>query len=88
MISTYYEDPSFQSLEQQYAALFTSSTDIMNSFFVQQDHMQVFKFVLNYNCLESLSCFSFYTQADFSCWLAKALRFHHSFLSVLPIACK
>jgi len=40
--------PALRTLRQQYAPLF--STDTMRSFFAQQDHMQVFKFVLS--CLD------------------------------------
>ena len=41
-----HECPVLQPLRLQYAALFTPDTDTMRSFFAQQDHMQVFKFVL------------------------------------------
>lgn len=43
-----HECPFLQTLTNrlQYAALFTPDTDTMRSFFAQQDHMQVFKFVL------------------------------------------
>ncbi len=37
----------------QYAALFTADTDTMRSFFAQQDHMQVFNFILD--CLDFLN---------------------------------
>ena len=42
-----YECPVLQPLRLQYAALFTPDTDTMRSLFAQQDHMQVFKFVLD-----------------------------------------
>ena len=42
-----HECPVLQPLRLQYAALFTPDTDTMRSFFAQQDHMQVFKFVLD-----------------------------------------
>ena len=42
-----------QPLRQQYAALFTADTDTMRSFFAQQDHMQVFNFILD--CLDFLN---------------------------------
>ncbi len=41
------------NLGQQYAALFTADTDTMRSFFAQQDHMQVFNFILD--CLDFLN---------------------------------
>ena len=47
-----YECPVLQPLRLPYAALFTPDTDTMMSFFAQQDHMQVFKFVLD--CLDFL----------------------------------
>ena len=49
-----HECPVLQLLRLQYAAfkLFTPDTDTMRSFFAQQDHMQVFKFVLD--CLDFL----------------------------------
>ena len=47
-----HECPVLQPLRLQYAALFTPDTDTMRSFFAQQDHMQVFKFVLD--CLDFL----------------------------------
>ena len=46
------ECPVLQPLRLQYAALFTPDTDTMRSFFAQQDHIQVFKFVLD--CLDFL----------------------------------
>ena len=42
-----------QPLRQQYAALLTSKTDTVRSFVAQQDHMQVFRFVLG--CLDYLN---------------------------------
>ena len=47
-----HECPVLQPLRLQYAALFTPDTNTMRSFFAQQDHMQVFKFVLD--CLDFL----------------------------------
>lgn len=40
-----------QPLRQQYAALLTSNTDTVRSFFAQQDHMQV---CLNLHCVDYL----------------------------------
>ena len=45
-----FECPALQAVRQQYASLFSANTDTMRSFFAQQDHMQVFKFVLD--CLD------------------------------------
>ena len=47
-----HECPVLQPLRLQYAALFTPDTNTMRSFFAQQDHMQVFKFV--WDCLDFL----------------------------------
>jgi len=47
-----HECSALQPLRQQYAALFTADTDTMRSFFAQQDHMQVFNFILD--CLDFL----------------------------------
>ena len=48
-----HECPVHQPLRLQYAALFTPDTpNTIRSFFAQQDHMQVFNFVLN--CLDFL----------------------------------
>jgi len=47
-----FECPALRPFRQQYAALFTSDTDTMRSFFGQKDHMQVFSFVLD--CLDFL----------------------------------
>ena len=47
-----HECPVLQPFRLQYAALFTPDTDTMRSFSAQQDHMQVFKFVLD--CLDFL----------------------------------
>ena len=47
-----HECPVLQPLRQRYAALFSTNTDTMRSFFAQQDHMQVFNFVLD--CLDFL----------------------------------
>ncbi len=44
---------TFVVWSEQYAALFTADTDTMRSFFAQQDHMQVFHFILD--CLDFLS---------------------------------
>ena len=68
-----HECPILQPLRLQYAALFTPDTDTMRSFFAQQDHMQVFKFVLA--CLDFLTlflliCYTSYMRSDL---LAKAL---------------
>ena len=60
-----HECPVLQPLEVQYAALFTPDTNTMKSFFARQDHMQVFKFVLD--CLDFLKlclCFFFYMRSD------------------------
>ena len=48
-----HECPVLQPLRLQYAALFTPDTDTLRSFFAQQDHMRVFKFVLD--CLDFLN---------------------------------
>ena len=48
-----YECPALQPLPQRYASLFSTQTDTMRSFFAQQDHMQVFKFILD--CLDFLN---------------------------------
>ena len=45
-----FECPALQAVRQRYASLFSANTDTMRSFFAQQDHMQVFKFVLD--CLD------------------------------------
>ena len=45
-----FERPALHTLRQRYAPLFSTDTNTMRSFFVQQDHMQVFKFVLS--CLD------------------------------------
>ncbi len=45
-----FECPALQAVRQQYAPLFSTDTNTMRSFFAQQDHMQVFKFVLD--CLD------------------------------------
>ncbi len=47
-----FECHALRSLRQQYAALFTPDTDTMRSFFWQDDHMQVFRFILD--CLDFL----------------------------------
>ncbi len=47
-----FECPALQAVRQQYASLFSTDTDTMRSFFTQQDHMQVFKFVLDLDCLD------------------------------------
>ncbi len=47
-----HEFSALQPLRQQYAALFTADTDTVRSFFAQQDHMQVFNFILD--CLDFL----------------------------------
>ena len=36
-----------QPLRQRYAAVFPTITDTMRSFFAQQDHLQIFNFVLD-----------------------------------------
>lgn len=43
---------ALRPVRQQYAALFTSDTDTMRSFFGQKDHMQLFSFILD--CLDFL----------------------------------
>ena len=43
-----FECPVLEPLRRQYAALFSTHTDTMRSFFAQKDHMQVFNFVLAY----------------------------------------
>ena len=50
MIHEFIRMPFLQPLRLQYAALFTPDTNTMRSFFAQQDHMRVFKFVLD--CLD------------------------------------
>ncbi len=45
-----FECPALQSGRHRYAPLFSTDTSTMRSFFSQQDHMQVFKFVLD--CLD------------------------------------
>ncbi len=45
-----FECPALQAVRQRYAPLFSTDTNTMRSFFAQQDHMQVFKFVLD--CLD------------------------------------
>ena len=45
-----FECPALQAVRQRYASLFSANTDTMRSFFAQQDHMQVFKLVLD--CLD------------------------------------
>ena len=42
-----FECPALQAVRQQYAPLFSTDTNTMRFFFAQQDHMQVFKFVLH-----------------------------------------
>ena len=44
------ECPALQAVRQRYAPLFSTDTTTMRSFFAQQDHMKVFKFVLD--CLD------------------------------------
>ncbi len=46
-----FECPAFHTLRQQNAPLVSMDTDTVGSFFAQQDHLQVFKFVLS--CLDS-----------------------------------
>ena len=48
-----HECPVLQPLRLQYAAFLAPDTDTMRSFFAQQDHMQVFEFVLD--CLDFLN---------------------------------
>ena len=45
-----FECPALQAVRQRYAPLFSTDTNTMRSFCAQQDHMQVFKFVLD--CLD------------------------------------
>ena len=45
-----FECPALQAVRQRYAPLFSTDTNTVRSFFAQQDHMQVFKFVLD--CLD------------------------------------
>ena len=45
-----FECPALRAVRQRYAPLFSTDTNTMSSFFAQQDHMQVFKFVLD--CLD------------------------------------
>ncbi len=45
-----FECPALQAVRQRYAPLFSMVTITMRSFLAQQDHMQVFKFVLD--CLD------------------------------------
>jgi len=42
--------PALHALRQQYARLFSTNTDTVRSLFAQQDHTQVFEFVLS--CLD------------------------------------
>ncbi len=46
-----FECPALQAVRQRYAPLFSTDTNTMRSFVAQQDHMQVFKFVLD--CLDA-----------------------------------
>ncbi len=46
------EGPVLEPLRQQYAALLSTNTDTMRSFFAQKDHIQVFNFALA--CLDFL----------------------------------
>ncbi len=50
-----FECPALQAVRQQYARLFSTDTNTMRPFFAQQDHLQVFKFVLD--CLDDLAGF-------------------------------
>ena len=45
-----FQCPDLQALRQRYASLFSANTDTLRSSYAQQDHMQVFKFVLD--CLD------------------------------------
>ncbi len=45
-----FECPALRTLRQQYAPLLSTDTNTMRSLFAQQDHMQIFKFVLS--CLD------------------------------------
>ncbi len=45
-----FECPALQAVRQQNVPLFSTDTNIMRSFFAQQDRMQGFKFVLD--CLD------------------------------------
>ena len=47
-----FECPALALIRQNYAELFTLATDSMRSFFAQDAHMQVFKFILD--CLDFL----------------------------------
>jgi len=47
-----FECPALRTLRQQHAPLFSTDTNTMRSFFAQQDHMKVFKFVPS--CLDVL----------------------------------
>ena len=65
MSYTLHECPVLQPLEQRYAALFSTTTDTMRSFFAQQDHMQVL--TLFWIVLISLDydlCLFFYMRSD------------------------
>ncbi len=53
-----FECPALQAIRQRYAPLFSTDTNTMRSFFAQQDHMQVFKFVLD--CLDAFLTFVFF----------------------------
>jgi len=67
-----FECPAVQAVRQQYAPLFSTDTNTMRSFFAQQDHMQVFKFVLD--CLDVFQNWHLSSSVcDQTCWLAKAL---------------
>ena len=47
-----FKRPALHTLRQQYAPLFSTDTDTKRSYFAQQDHMQIIKFVLS--CLDVL----------------------------------
>ena len=51
-IHVVFECPALTLVRQKYAELFTPATDNMRSFFGQESHMQVFKFILD--CLDFL----------------------------------
>ena len=53
-----FDCPALRALRQQYAPLFSTNFDAMQCCFAQQDHMQVFKFILS--CLDVLQIHSFH----------------------------
>ncbi len=52
LLQMIFEFPALQAVRQRHAPLFSTDTNTMRSLFAQQDHKQVFKFVLD--CLDVL----------------------------------